>query len=103
MVRCKIINAIFLKIIRIRAFTGLEDSKKDPIQPFLYRFQEIPMFKLIALSMHFSPYYQGPADPIVMEMIQNESNRRMPESTKVAEIAVTTEREQPSEEIRKAA
>ena len=28
------------------------------------------MFKLIALAMHFSPYFQGPVDPIVMEMIK---------------------------------
>ena len=66
------------------------------------------MFKLIALAMHFSPYFQGPVDPIVMEMIKKESARTTLKTVSetngsVAKNVVNLEKTEPTTETRKAA
>ncbi len=61
------------------------------------------MFKLIALALHFGSYYQGPIDPVVVEMLREEADRRDRKSQSRAENVVAIKTTQSEPETRKAA
>ena len=70
---------------------------------FINSYLEIPVFKFIALALHFGSYYQGPIDPIVVKMLGDEADRRADEKKSNSENVIALEVTKSTTEPRKAA
>ena len=82
---------ILLLIITMRRFPAIPNLSSAGLAGHEINSLEFSMFKIISLAMHFSPFRQGPIDPVVVEMLQREFAPKSQRRAEVLELETKTE------------